>query len=56
MDRYVIKFVDMADRVSTLCYTDNRTDAESIRDTITAAIAAGEMSGVCYVLRMDDDW
>lgn len=56
MDRYVIKYVDMADRVSTLCYVDNRTDAESIRDTITAAIAAGEMPGVCYVLRVESDW
>lgn len=56
MDRYVVKYVDMADRVATLCYVDNRSDADNIRAAITAAIAAGEMSGVCYVLRVDDDW
>lgn len=48
--RYVIKIVDMADRVSTLCYTDNRTDAERIQAAITAAIAGGEMASVCYVM------
>ncbi len=50
---YVIKFVDAADRVSTLCCTDNRTDADNIRAAVTAAIASGKMAGVCYVLAVD---
>ena len=47
--RYVIKVVDLADRVSTLCYTDNRTDADNVRAAVTAAISGGEMTGVCIV-------
>ena len=50
---YVIKFVDAADRVSTLCCTDNRTDADNIRAAVTAAIASGKMAGVCYVLAVE---